>query len=39
LEAVVGLGYSKKEAEKVLAKLPAEITEIEAIVRWFLQNA
>ena len=39
LEAVVGLGYSKKEAGKVLTKLPAEITEIEAIVRWFLQNA
>lgn len=39
LEAVVGLGYSKKEAGKVLAKLPVEITEIESIVRWFLQNA
>ena len=39
LEAIVGLGYSKKAAEKILAKKPAEISEAEAIVKWFLQNA
>lgn len=39
LDAVVGLGYSKKVAEKVLAKLPAEIKDDAEIVKWFLRNA
>jgi len=39
LEAVVGLGYSKKEAEKILAQLPPEIENAEDIVKWFLRNA
>ncbi len=39
LEAVARLGYPKKAAEKILAKLPREITATEEIVRWFLQNA
>ena len=38
LEAVAQLGYPKKVAEKILAKLPQEITITEEIVRWFLQN-
>jgi len=38
LEAIEGLGYPKKSAQKVLAKLPKEITETEEIVRWFLKN-
>lgn len=38
LEAAAQLGYPKKVAEKILAKLPREITETEEIVRWFLQN-
>lgn len=39
LEAVVGLGYAKKDAQKILSKLPKEITDMEEAVRWFLQNA
>ncbi len=39
LEAIVSLGYPKKDAQKILAKLPSEITKTEEIVRWFLQNA
>ncbi|MCF7846378.1 MAG: Holliday junction branch migration protein RuvA [Candidatus Peribacteraceae bacterium] len=39
LEAIVGLGYSKKEAAKILAEKPTEIIEAEAVVKWFLQNA
>jgi len=38
LEAITGLGYSEKESKKILAKLPPEITKLEEIVRWFLQN-
>jgi Holliday junction DNA helicase RuvA len=39
LEAIVGLGYSKKAAEKILVQKPIEISKAEAIVKWFLQNA
>ncbi|MFH0776283.1 MAG: Holliday junction branch migration protein RuvA [Patescibacteria group bacterium] len=39
LEAIVGLGYAKKAAEKILARKPAEIEKPEQIVKWFLQNA
>jgi Holliday junction DNA helicase RuvA len=39
LDAVVGLGYSKKVAEKILAKLPTGIENPEEIVKWFLRNA
>ena len=39
LDAIVGLGYSKKAAEKVLARLPAEVKNPEEIVKWFLRNA
>lgn len=39
LEAIVGLGYPRKDAAKILAKKPAEIVTAEAIVKWFLQNA
>lgn len=39
LDALVGLGYSKKMVEKVLVQKPAEIIKAEAIVKWFLQNA
>ena len=39
LTAIESLGYPKKAAQKVLGKLPTEITKIEEIVRWFLQNA
>jgi holliday junction DNA helicase RuvA len=39
LEAIVRLGYPKKDAQKILTKLPKNIQETEEIVRWFLQNA
>ncbi|MFH0834304.1 MAG: Holliday junction branch migration protein RuvA [Patescibacteria group bacterium] len=39
LDAIVGLGYSKKTAAKILTQLPAEISKPEEIVKWFLQNA
>lgn len=39
VEALLQLGYRKGDIEKHLAQLPAEITQTEAIVKWFLQNA
>ncbi len=39
LDAIVGLGYSKKDARKILAQKPTEIVAAEEIVKWFLQNA
>jgi holliday junction DNA helicase RuvA len=39
LNAVVGLGFSHKEAEKTLRQLPADIVKTEDAVRWFLKNA
>lgn len=39
IEAIVSLGYSKKEAEKGLRNLPKDISKAEEIVKWFLQNS
>lgn len=39
VEALTQLGYKNAQIQKTLAKLPKEITETEAIVKWFLQTA
>jgi Holliday junction DNA helicase RuvA len=39
LEAITSLGYAKKDARKILRKLPKEIEKSEEIVKWFLKNA
>jgi Holliday junction DNA helicase RuvA len=38
LNAIMSLGYQKFEINNVLRKMPKEITEVEDIVKYFLQN-
>ncbi len=39
LDALASLGYSKKDARKILAQKPREIVKLDEIVKWFLRNA
>lgn len=38
MNALINLGYHKQVVQRTLKKMPEEITETEAIIRYFLQN-
>lgn len=39
LDALIGLGYTKKAVLKVLGQKPSAVSKPEDVVKWFLQNA
>lgn len=39
VEALERLGYTRKQVEQALSKIPPEITKSEEIIKYFLQNA
>lgn len=38
IEALVGLGYKRQDAALIVSKIPADITDSEAKIRWSLKN-